>query len=278
MQGKGSEIYIVILIGGVLALLLVGFIVAILFLYQRKQHRQEQQVALLKDQYEQELLRSQLEIQEATFRVIAQELHDNIGQVLSVVKLSLSILPLEKNDLAYEGVQNCREMLNKVIYDMADLTKSLHADRISQIGITEAIRFELDILRKNGLLEVDFSVSGKEYSLQEQKAIFLFRIFQELLNNILKHSRAKHVIVSIIYSIDDKFVLRVEDDGIGFDAEKKQSQVSSSSGIGLKSMMNRARLIGATIFIQSQPGTGTIVTVELPLEPENSLTDYENNK
>ncbi len=247
-------------------MLLVGFIVAILFLYQRKQHRQEQQLASLKDQYEHELLRSQLEIQESTFRVIAQELHDNIGQVLSVVKLSLSVLPLERSHPAYGGVENCRSMLNKVIYDMADLTKSLHTDRISEIGIAEAIGFELDILRKNGLMEVEFSVEGKELFLEQQKAIFLFRMFQEMLNNILKHSRASHVIVSILYSQDNKFVLRMQDDGIGFEPQEKKKSVNASSGLGLKSMVNRARLIGAEISIQSKPGNGTLIQVELPVE------------
>jgi two-component system NarL family sensor kinase len=277
MQVQSQEIYFIILIGGLLALLLVGFIVAILFLYQRKQHRQEQQLTLLKDQYERELLRSQLEIQESTFRVIAQELHDNIGQVLSVVKLSLSILPLEKTHPAFEGVQNCREMLNKVIYDMGDLTKSMHTDRITQIGITEAIRFELDILRKNGLLKVDFSVSGKEYFLEEQKAIFLFRMFQEMLNNILKHSKATQVIVSVIYSIDNTFVLKVEDNGIGFKPEKKQKYVSSSSGIGLKSLKNRAQLIGADVSINSEQGKGTAIIIKLPLNPDNVFIDYAND-
>src|ERR1700749_1667879 len=115
-----NQIYVIILIGIGFALLLVGFIVTTLFLYQRRQHRQEQQLARVKDLYQQELLRSQLEIQETTFKTIAQELHDNIGQVLSVVKLSLSILPLEKDHAAYESVQNSRQMLNKIIYDMAD--------------------------------------------------------------------------------------------------------------------------------------------------------------
>jgi two-component system, NarL family, sensor kinase len=273
MQAQTPEIYIIILTGAVLALLLVGFIVVILFLYQRKQHRQERELAFLKDQYELELLRSQLEIQESTFHVISQELHDNIGQVLSVVKLSLSILPLEKSHPAFEGVLNCREMLNKVIYDMADLTKSLHNDRITQIGIPEAIRFELDNLRKNGLMEVDFSVSGKEYFPEEQKAIFIFRIFQEMLNNILKHSGAKRVSVSISYSFGNIFVLNVQDNGIGFDVQKKQSQVSAAAGLGLKSMKNRARLIGADISINSIPGKGTVINLKLPLNP-----DYENDK
>src|SRR6201986_929873 len=153
-----NHIYVIILIGIGLALLLVGFIVTTLFLYQRRQHRQEQQLARVKDEYQQELLRSQLEIQETTFKTIAQELHDNIGQVLSVVKLSLSILPLEKDHAAYESVQASRQMLNKVIFDMGNLTKSMHTDRITQIGFVEAIRFDLDSLERTGLLQVSLSV------------------------------------------------------------------------------------------------------------------------
>ena len=268
MPDQGQELYVVVLLGMVLALLLVGFILFLLFLYQKRQHRQEKEIVRMKQEYEQEVLRSQLEMQEATFKTIAQELHDNIGQVLSVVKLSLSILPLETQHPAYESVQNSRQMLNKIIYDMADLTKSLHTDRISQIGLVEAIRFDLESLRRTGLVEVEFSVEGDEFPFESQRAIFLFRMFQEMINNILKHSKATHVNIAVNYSIDDKFVLRVEDNGIGFDPEKKQVSASSSSGIGLKSMTNRARLIGGEITIQSQPGKGTVIKVELPLERE----------
>jgi signal transduction histidine kinase len=268
MQDQGQELYVIVLLGMVLALLLVGFILILLFLYQKRQHRQEQQLARIRQEYEQELLRSQLEIQEATFKSIAQELHDNIGQVLSVVKLSLSILPLEASHPAYESVQNSRQMLNKIIYDMADLTKSLHTDRISQIGLVEAIRFDVDSLRRTGLVNVSFEVSGNEYPFEGQRAIFLFRMFQEMMNNILKHSKATHVKIAVNYLIDNKFELQVEDNGVGFDPVKKQVQASSSSGIGLKSMTNRARLIGGEITIQSQPGKGTVIKVELPLERE----------
>jgi two-component system NarL family sensor kinase len=106
MQNQDPEIYFVIVIGIILGLLLVGFIVTILFLYQRRQHRQEQEMRKMKDLYENELLRSQLEIQESTLKTISQELHDNIGQMLSVVKLSLSILPVEKNHNAFDCLQN----------------------------------------------------------------------------------------------------------------------------------------------------------------------------
>jgi signal transduction histidine kinase len=268
MSAQPQEIYVVFLIAIALAFLLVAFIVSMLFLYQRRQHRQEQQLARMKDEYQQELLRSQLEIQESTFKTIAQELHDNIGQVLSVVKLSLSILPLEKEHQAYESVQNTRQMLNKVIFDMGNLTKSMHTDRITQIGFLEAIRFDIDSIQRTGLLKVDLTVEGEEKRLEDQRAIFLFRMFQEMMNNILKHSKATHVNIAVIYSIDNKFVLKVEDNGVGFDIQAKRTQASSSSGIGLKSMTNRASLIGAQITVQSQPGKGTSIKVELPLEKE----------
>ena len=268
MSAQNQEIYAIILIASALAILLVGFIVTTLFLYQRRQHRQEQQLARVKDEYQQELLRSQLEIQETTFKTIAQELHDNIGQVLSVVKLSLSILPLEKDHAAYESVQTSRMMLNKVIYDMGNLTKGLHTDRITQIGLVEAMSFDLDSMQRTGLLQVDLSVEGDEYRLEDQRSIFLYRMFQEMMNNILKHSRATHVNIAVNYSIDNKFVLKVEDNGIGFDVTKKRTQTSSSSGIGLKSMTNRASLIGAQITVQSQLGKGTSIKVELPLDME----------
>jgi two-component system NarL family sensor kinase len=90
-------------------------------------------------------------------------------------------------------------------------------------------------------------------------------MFQEMLNNILKHSQATKINVEVIYLTDDKFVLKVEDNGVGFDLGKKQTQTTSSSGLGLKSMRNRAHLIGADILIESQPGMGTTIRVVLPL-------------
>jgi two-component system, NarL family, sensor kinase len=263
------EIYFVTIIGIILAVLLVGFIVTILFLYQRRQHRQEQEMLLVKDKYEREALRSQLEIQENTFKAIAQELHDNIGQLLSVVKLSLSALPLENEHPANELVRHSRDVLNKAIYDLSNLTKGLHSDRINDVGLIESMRFELAAIKKTGLLDVQFSVSGPETQLPEQKAIFLFRMFQEMLNNIIKHSKASQVTVRLNYAEDDTFVLEVEDNGVGFNVTEKQQSVSSSRGVGLKSMFNRAQLMGAAISIDSEEGKGTRVLVKL--SPESTL-------
>ncbi len=268
MQDQNQEILFITVIGGLLALVLVGFIVTILFLYQRKQHRQTQELIRLKEEYDQEVLKSQLEIQEQTLKSIAQELHDNIGQVLSVVKLSLAVLPVQPEHEAHAPLQHIKEVLNKAIYDLSDLTKSLHTDRIAQIGLSESINFELETLKKTGLLEVDFDQKGTEYRLNQQKEIFIFRIFQELVNNTLKHANAGQIAVRLDYSSENLFRLRVQDNGKGFDMDEKRNSKSPLNGVGLKSVVNRSKLIGATLTFDSAPGKGTLVTMELPIESD----------
>src|SRR5688572_10357800 len=118
-MGKESEIYIFTIIGILLGLLLVGFIVVMLVLYKRRQEKQSLEMDRVKDMYERETLRSQLEIQENTLKTISQELHDNIGQLLSVVKLSLSALPLEKDHPANELAKHSQQVLNKAIFDLS---------------------------------------------------------------------------------------------------------------------------------------------------------------
>ncbi len=263
MPNKDSEIYFIIIIGSILGLLLVGFIVTILFLYQRRRHQQEQELVRMKDKYDQEALKSQLEIQENTFQSISQELHDNIGQMLSVVKISLAVLPMEKTHEAWEPVQNSRQILNKAISDLSHLTKSLHTDRITEISLADSIRFETDSVKKLGIVEVTYDVTGEEFAFDEQKKIFLFRMFQEVFNNMLKHSQAKTVKVSLNYSQGNTFAMIIKDDGIGFDVEAKRQAASSTSGVGLKSLFNRARLVGASLTMESAPGKGTTTTIQI---------------
>jgi two-component system, NarL family, sensor kinase len=265
MQDTNQQIYFVIFMGTLLAFLLVGFILGMIFFYQRKRQKQERDLIRLKEEYEQEVLRSQLEIQESTMKTIAQELHDNIGQSLSVIKLWMSMAPISREHEAYEGVQNSKEMLQKVIRDMADLTKSLHTDRISDIGLCEAIRFDLASIRRAGILKIRFDVQGDEFQFSDQQSIFIFRMYQEMMNNIIKHSKAAQVDVSLNYSGDDVFTMHVQDDGLGFDTSQRPLPGSGSSGLGLKSMRNRAKMIGGDLKIESETGKGTTVTVKVPL-------------
>lgn len=269
MQQK-PELYFVTIIGILLGLMLVGFIVGILILYKRRQREQDQEMARVKDMYEKEVLHSQLEIQENTFRSISQELHDNIGQLLSVVKLSLSTLPLEKDHKAAPLVSHSQKVLNKAIIDLSNITKSLYTDRITDTGLAESISYELQAVKNTGMYETQFVVAGNEFRLPEKTEIFLFRMFQEMLNNIIKHSAATHIMVSLTYNPDITFVMSVEDNGRGFDVEKVRASMSSGKGVGLKSMFNRAKLMGAELKVVSNFNKGTRLEVKFL-----SKTKYE---
>jgi two-component system, NarL family, sensor kinase len=258
---KNQEIYFITIVGMILGLLLVSFIVAMLVLYKRRQQKQEQEIAMMKERYEREVLQSQLEIQENTFKTISQELHDNIGQMLSVVKLSLSALPIDKDHAAQPLVTHSQQVLQKAIFDLSDLTKSLHTDRISGLGLVESIRFELTSVKNTGALKADLVVEGNETHLPGQKEIVVFRMFQEMLHNILKHSGATEVNVRLTYDKNDVFVMTIRDNGKGFDLDEKRS--SAEAGVGLKSLFNRATLIDATMDIQTAINKGTAITVKL---------------
>src|SRR5450755_4764292 len=100
---------------------------------------------------------------------------------------------------------------------------------------------------------------------KEKNSIFIISMYQEIMNNILKHSKANHVIVTLVYSGNDTFVMTIQDDGVGFDLQQKKESGTGSSGLGLKSMRNRAKMISADLSIQSEPGKGTKISVRVPL-------------
>jgi signal transduction histidine kinase len=130
----------------------------------------------------------------------------------------------------------------------------------------EAIKYELQMLQKMKLFDTSFNSPEDYFHFDEQKEIFLFRMFQEIMNNIIKHAKAKLVMVNIECPDEHKFKLIISDDGVGFNVTEKQLTTSSSAGVGLKSIINRAKLIGASVKIDSAVGKGSSFTVELSLQ------------
>jgi signal transduction histidine kinase len=253
MQNKYQEVYVLIIAGIVLALLLVGFIIVILLMYKKKQYI-----------HEQELLQTRLEIQENLFKEISEELHDNVGQILTVLQLTLSSISTDSDGDTLNSIQESKEMVRSVSQSISDLSKSLSPDRVSKIGIVEALRFELEKLEKTKCFQTSFSISDCTFNLSAEKEIFLFRIIQEILTNIIKHSKAQTIKADLTQG--DHFIhLTLTDDGTGFNVAEVLNSVSSKKGIGLINMMNRARLIGGKINILSEKDKGTTVKIELPV-------------
>jgi two-component system, NarL family, sensor kinase len=257
-----DEIILSIAITTAVVLLLAVFIVFFIFQLQRRKQKHRAEKQLLQSQYQQDLLRTQLEIQEQTLKTIGEEIHDNIGQVLSLVKLNLNTLN-NLPDAAQQKADTTKELVSKVISDLRQLSRSLHGDKIGEIGLKEAIEGQLRIIENSGQFAAKLTVAGTERPLEPQQEMVLYRMVQEILNNAVKHSKATQLNVALLYE-PGEFTLTITDNGIGFDASKLEA---SKTGIGLKNIYNRAALIGAVLKVNSSPGNGTIVSIILPGHP-----------
>jgi two-component system, NarL family, sensor kinase len=243
-------------ITSVIAVLLLGlFILLLAALYSRKQQKNKTERLKMQTQFQQALLQTQLEIQEQTLKTISQEIHDNIGQVLSLAKLNLNTLqPGEETKLI-----DTKNLVSKAINDLRDLSRSLYGNKIAELGLVEAVDNELKILQNSGQFTTSLKIIGNSYKLEPQKEMVVFRIVQECLNNIIKHSKAQNITVMMEF---DSVHLRltVTDDGVGFDTN---ALPETRPGIGLKSMQTRAALIGGMVSLSSAQNKGTTVTVSI---------------
>jgi signal transduction histidine kinase len=255
MHFESEEVLITIILGTALILFFAFVIIVLYLLFQKKKHRYLIEKQLMKTQFSQALLQTQIEIQEQTLKTISQEIHDNIGQVLSLAKLNLNTLqPGEKTKLV-----DTKNLVSKAINDLRDLSRSLHGDKIAELGLQESVASELKILQNTRRYKTELIITGEPYKLEPQKEMVLFRIVQEAIHNAVKHSKGKKITVQLQYEAS-AFILLVTDDGIGFNAAGLQPK---QTGIGLKSMQNRAALIGGEFTINSSAGNGTEIKIEL---------------
>jgi len=262
MQEINQQV-VVTIVAVVILLILIGLIMLFLAVYyhnNKKQHHLEKE--RLKSSFRQELLKTQLEMQEQTMQHISREIHDNIGQVLSFVKLNLATANTLSNAEKDERILESKDLIAQAITDLRDLSKSLSVDTFAAKGFIPSIKSEVERINKSKLVQIKLKLEGKIHSLGEQVELVLFRIFQETINNALKHANAKLLNISLQYS-DDLFTLTLLDDGSGFDTDEAMSR----NGSGLKNIRNRANLIGAGVVIKSAIGKGSEIKVSLnPLE------------
>lgn len=274
MGEQTSEVYQFIIIGTLLLLAVGIFIVSFLFFYRRRHHRFIKEKSQMQMEFNQELLRTQLEIQEQTLKNISQEIHDNIGQGLTLAKLNLSLMNANE-PLGLAGkIEDSKKLVAKAINDLRDIAKGLNSDNIVAIGLVKAVEYELKMIEKTGSYKTSLEVIGEIKKLTPQKELILFRIVQEVLNNIIKHANGKNIVIIADYS-DGHLQLHITDDGDGFDSLSINKEDAGSYGLGIRNMNSRAKLIGAEFFINSAKGNGTEVKLTIPIQNFN-LSDNGN--
>jgi PAS domain S-box-containing protein len=201
-------------------------------------------------------------IREEERRRIALEIHDELGQLLTALKMDVALLKMRvvADAEATRKIDDIRELVEKTIWMVRNVASHLRPAALN-FGIVSALEWLAeDFSRRNGM-PCQLVVRGGEPTLADAHATAVFRIVQESLTNVSRHAGASRVAVTLV-STDLALDLRVSDDGQGFDPESAQSGYS----YGLLGMSERARLIGGTLHVDSAPGAGTMVSINLPLD------------
>jgi signal transduction histidine kinase len=259
MQDKEGVISIVI-ICTLLIIILIGFIAFILLLYQRKQNVFNTRLETIKANYDKELLKTQLEIQEDTFQYISREIHDNIGQFISLAKLQLNTLDMKENNQAAQRITDTVDLLTRALEELRDLSRSLSSEIIRNGGLTKALEQLVIQLQKLTSFQVIYELKGDYQFLDEQKEIFILRILQEAISNVIRHSKADSIQITLTYE-NNSLTMVIRDNGRGFDAEGIITQKNTS---GLSNMRKRAKMIEANFGVESNLNKGTTISLMVP--------------
>lgn len=247
MERKATEAIILAILG--IASLCV-IIVFLFIIFQKKKN-----VLLLKQvedkkQFEKEISESQVEIREQILRNISWELHDNIGQLLTLAKIQLQ--GVAENP---DNIKDVNDNLTNILNEVRSLSKVINPDFITNINLGDAIQLEIDRFNRLNYIKSNLLIEGEHFEIDPKSEIVIFRILQEFFSNTVKHSKATELNVHLIYK-DNIIYITAQDNGKGFDITK-----ITQNGIGLNTMKKRGFLINAEINIDSKVDQGTKLSI-----------------
>jgi len=250
-----------IIITTLIFLIAPAFLVLYIFIYNQRKKRHIEEKELMKLTFETELIKTQMEIREQTMQTIGADLHDNIGQLLSLTSLTLNSVQLDETEKAQQKIDAALDLTMRSIKEMRLLGKLLQGEQLIALGLPEAIRQEINWIEKSGQYEVVYVIEGEQPAQNNpDKDLILFRILQEVFNNIIKHSKAKEISIKLAYS-EAGISLQIIDNGAGFNISELPEK---QKGMGLMNIQKRAEIVGGEIFIQSQAGEGTCIDIFIP--------------
>ncbi len=230
--------------------------------------RRRAEEALWESEQRLRFLTSQLlTAQERERKRISMELHDELGQSLAVLKLQVRAIERRLGDVQLDLKADCRELLNYldgVIDNVRRLSRDLSPAILEDLGLQSALKYLLNGVSKHYSVSHSFEVEDLDQLFTADAQIIIYRIFQECLTNISKHAGASEVSVAIRKK-DGLVSIALEDNGTGFDPAQVSARRIAGRGLGLAALNERARMLGGTLEIRSQPGAGTKVTCVIPI-------------
>lgn len=251
-----EEVGFALLIGTFLFLFLCICLLLFFILFKNSKKRHLEEKKRLKLAYNHELANVTIEIQESILQHISRELHDNIGQLLTVAKIHLNTVVKHPEKRTNEKLLETNNVVDMAISELKILSKTPSTDKIKQFSLLNALSIEIERINKLESVKANLVIKGEIVPFSADTKIIIFRIIQEFICNTIKYASATELNIILNYD-NDNFVLDIADNGKGFDMKSKLNQ-----GNGISNIKNRAALIGASsIFKSGIEGTSLTLTI-----------------
>lgn len=233
-------------------ILLCLLFLAIFIAFNQRKNKLLQQQEVDRQQYQEALTNAKLEIKDETLKRVAHELHDNVGQLLSLAKIYL--VGMKENQPHQNKLHETDELVDKALLEIRTLSKMLNADWAKNFSLHDSLQLLLQWIEKSGSIKTTLDYNCRQHHLSADEELILFRICQEFLNNSLKYAQCKTITLSFHCS-PLGYSLTLEDDGCGFD----QKQIVAGSG--LSNFEQRAALLKCLCNLESELGKGTKLVI-----------------
>ncbi|MFT3794691.1 sensor histidine kinase [Flavobacterium sp.] len=256
-----EEIQLLIISSSIVLFTLLLTLFTLFYFFQKKKSRflvEKMEDDLL---FQSELIKSKIEIKEQTLTTVSRELHDNIGQVLAVALMQMNILIEDESQCTKESLVNLRYLVNKSLDEIRVLSKLMNGDVVIKSSFIDAVSDDLQRIEQLKKIQCSLQVSGPVQPINREHETIIYRILQESISNILKHSHSETIAIDVHFD-DHRCNIRIADSGKGFDAK------TVAKGNGLSNIETRAQVIGARFQIESASGKGAEIQIDYPIHTE----------
>jgi two-component system, NarL family, sensor kinase len=240
----------------VVGLILVFFIITISRYHRQKLRLYKEKIAL------------EIETREKERARIASDLHDHLGPILSVVKLQASVLE-SRNEEDRDVIDELKANVDGIVESIRIISNDLRPNVLERLGIYKAIGQFVSSMNDVSSVHIVYKPSGNERGIPKDMELHVFRIVQEVVHNVIKHSKAKNASIVVERKIG-KLSLQVSDNGCGFDFEQR---LAEEAGSGLRNIVNRVELLKASLIAESRKGRGAFYRIDIPIKEDNERKD-----
>lgn len=233
---------------------------------ERERHLATSRALELSQERLRALSRRLLEVQENERRSLARDLHDDIGQALTALKIQLESLARTQKGSVQPQIEECVATTAHALERVRQLSLSLRPLQLDDLGLIAALRSHLDRQAKIGGLTPHFEANDAPQQVPPETETACFRVAQEAINNVLRHARARTLWMRV-FTTEQGLGLSVRDDGAGFDLDAARRRAAAGGSLGVVSMEERVALSGGSLELRTAPGQGTILLATFPLKP-----------